>query len=143
MKLRKKFLLSLSVLPLLVSAIYFFVQKPNICTREYLRDNSRKYSFCKITDDYLKVNKPETNKLIKTYEYFVLNNEYYKGNNRAILSRELLLLQWSWYWINLYNTIEDNLKNDDTYYKTLLWYLEYDANYVYPYDWSVWMYLIK
>ena len=139
MKLRKKILLSVSVLPLLGLAIYFFVQKPNICTREYLWDFSRKYSFCKITDDYLKVNKPEANKIIKTYEYYILN----KDNNYRIQSRNLSLFQWSWYWINLYNMLEDNLKNDDTYYKTLLWYFEYDANYFYPYDWSNWKYLIK
>lgn len=148
MKLRKKILLSLSVLPLLGLATYFFVQKPNICTREHFWDDSLKYTYCKITDDYLKVNRPEASKLIKTYEYFVFNDDYYHSfydyndSRIFILSRQLLLFQWSWYRSNLYNMVKNNLDNDSEYYEKLFGYLKYVEEFSYQDLARVWKYSI-
>ena len=143
MKLRKKFLISLSVLPLLWFSFYFFAQKPNICTREYTIDSTLKVSFCKIYDDYLKINKPEAKEIVKSYEYAYFNEEYNKlfALNIFPINRQLLLFQDSWYWNNIYNDVKNNLENDGEYRETLLWYLEYWEHLYY--EWKVWIYKIK
>jgi len=145
MKLRKKILITLSVLPLLWLAFYCFTQQPNFCTRGYSESSrfARKYSFCKISDDYLKINKPEAKDIVKSYEYAYFNEEYNKLFARNIfpIDRQVLLFQDSWYWNDVYNNVKNNLENDVEYRETLLWYLEY-GEHSYS-EWKVWVYKIK
>jgi hypothetical protein len=145
MKLWKKILMILSIIPVLWFAFYFFIQQPNFCTREYSWNwnYTWKDSFCKITDDYLKIHKPEAMEIVKSYEYAYFNEEYNKVMNGNIfpIDRQLLLFQDSWYWNDVYDNVKNNLENDAEYRETLLWFLEYWENI--NYRWKGWDYSIK